>query len=256
MIKLAEESIRRGFPGQAEVAYEKAAAFYVDNNLHRKALSVLKALSALRPEDAETWLRIAEAYLGLGLRRDAAEALRKAAVRLQKNGLGESANTALSRARNLEERLLPEPARPDSIDIQPSEAEVESLVSQALESVSDSEAIHLHLSQPIPVPSLSARPPTPRPPDPEALELELPDAEEDDSAEEEFATEPPRPALQSIDDAQTTYDPNGSSALAEARARIAQRRKTSTHVDDVTRAVDTDEVRRLLARIRDADDVS
>jgi hypothetical protein len=132
ILRLASESLRRGFPGEAEQAYEKAAQLYRANGVHRKEAAVLKALTRLRPDEAGPWVKLAECYLRLELRKDAAEALRKASVRFQKNSDPEAANDALRQARELEE--LPPPPQPvlTPPEVHASDEEVRSLVEEGL----------------------------------------------------------------------------------------------------------------------------
>jgi hypothetical protein len=112
ILRLAEESLQRGFPEQAEIAYERAIGHYVEVGHDRKAVAVLGALSRLRPEDPTVFERLAEALERLERRADAARALRTAADRYRIDGQEEIAQGLVARARDLELRDFSDASRP------------------------------------------------------------------------------------------------------------------------------------------------
>lgn len=268
MIRLAQESIRRGFPDQAEAAYVKAARLYGQHGMHRKAVAVQKALAELRPQDAEPWEAVAESYLALGLSRDAANALRKASVRHQKNGFSDQAQAALRRARGLEDPgsmsgARPPPPAPAEPTPAPSEEDIDSLVREGLKLDLELSSEELEAMEPRTPTSLGpesaasvhVRPhPSMVPADPDSQpELEAePESEAPFEAElEEQDTVPPTPARHaSLVDAQTQYDPRGSAALEEARKRIEARRIPSEN----TQSADQDRMAELLEQLKRGED--
>jgi hypothetical protein len=250
MIRLAQESMRRGYPDQAEAAYAKAAQLYGAHGMHRKAVAVHKALAELRPDDAEPWEAAAVSYLSLGLARDAANALRKASIRHQKNGFPDQAQAALRKARHLEDQGpspqtgasgAVEPPPPESEPVpSPSEPmgeeDIESLVREGLKldlslSSEDMEAFQPKTPTslgPESAASVHVRPHPSAPP-----------------AESEPDTLPPsgHPTLAG---AQTQYDPRGSAALQEARRRMAAGRLPG----DNTKSADQVELQDLLEKLK------
>ncbi|HJL42326.1 MAG TPA: hypothetical protein RMG48_13580 [Myxococcales bacterium LLY-WYZ-16_1] len=104
IVRLAFESVRRGHPAQAEIAYERAAQIYRAHGLHRKAIAVLWALVRLRPEDPAVYELLGEAYEGAERSADAARAYGSAARGWERDGEAERARQLSERARALLER--------------------------------------------------------------------------------------------------------------------------------------------------------
>jgi len=252
MIRLAQESIRRGFPDQAEAAYAKAARLYGEHGMHRKAVAVHKALAELRPNDAEPWEAAAEGYLALGLARDAANALRKASVRHQKNGFSDQAQAALRKARGLEDegpalgRDGPEAQAPPSAEADPGSSPSESSVDDDIESlVREGLKLDLSLSSED-LEALDPKTPTSFGPESSASVHVRPHPSSP-PVENELDTLPPTPARHaSLVDAQTQYDPRGSAALEEARRRLEARGVPA----DSTKSADQAEIKALLEKLK------
>lgn len=101
MIRLARESIRRGFPEQAEVAYQRAARLYQAHGQFKKAAAVLRALTRLRPEDPGVWTDLGAIYEEAGLKADGAQAYAAAARRHEALDERDEARELRNRARGL-----------------------------------------------------------------------------------------------------------------------------------------------------------
>ncbi len=71
MIRLAEESLRRGFPEQAAVAYKKAAKRFADEGKHLKRIAVLQQLAKVNRRDPSPYLELIEVYETIDRKRDA-----------------------------------------------------------------------------------------------------------------------------------------------------------------------------------------
>lgn len=113
IIRLAEESLRRGYPDQAEIAYAKAASHYRAQGLFRKEVAVLEVLARLRPDDPDVFERLGAALEQMSRRADAAIALRAAAERRRRDGEEEIARALVVRARELQLREVDELAPRD-----------------------------------------------------------------------------------------------------------------------------------------------
>lgn len=71
MIRLAEESLRRGFPEQAALAYRKAAKRFADEGKHLKRIAVLQQLAKVNRRDPSPYLELIEVYETIDRKRDA-----------------------------------------------------------------------------------------------------------------------------------------------------------------------------------------
>ena len=71
MVKLAEESLRRGFPHQAAIAYEKAARRFAAEGKHHKRIAVLQQLAKVNRDDPKPFLELVEVNELIDRKRDA-----------------------------------------------------------------------------------------------------------------------------------------------------------------------------------------
>jgi hypothetical protein len=274
ILRVAEESLRRGFPDQAEIAYERAAAHYVQSGHGRKAVAVLRALARLRPEDARVQEDLAAVLESLERRADAARALRAAAERRRVDGAEEQARELVRRARDLELREMSEhglpavpsatrapeegpavivsPVEPDDAPLDLPDEEVNSLVMEALsqEAIAEIEAVGSEEALPsMPGASVHATGGV----DPAQLvDTDLDTDREPRGAEDPFEEEtpvdpklsPPTGRGVAIPNDATVYDPSGSAAMQADRA--AQ----EPGVGGDTRVTPNPQLRRLLEAIR------
>ena len=91
MIKLAEESKRRGFPEQAAIAYRKAAERFKKEGKHLKRIAVLNQLAKVSPNDPRPYLELVEANETVDRKRDADLARLAAAEIMRRIGREEDA---------------------------------------------------------------------------------------------------------------------------------------------------------------------
>lgn len=91
MIKLAEESKRRGFPEQAAIAYRKAAERFKTEGKHLKRIAVLNQLAKVSPNDPRPYLELVEANETIDRKRDADLARLAAAEIMRRIGREEDA---------------------------------------------------------------------------------------------------------------------------------------------------------------------
>ncbi len=96
MIKLAEESMRRGFPEQAAVAYRKAAKRFADEGKHLKRIAVLQQLAKVNRNDPSPHFELIEVFEMIDRKRDADLSRLAAAEILRRNG-SEAEATKLER---------------------------------------------------------------------------------------------------------------------------------------------------------------
>lgn len=284
IVKLAEESLRRGFPDQAEIAYEKAALHYVQAGHHRKAVAVLRALSRLRPDDPVIHEQLGGALEALERRADAARSYRAAAERHRFYASEERAQELVARARQLELRELSESSvsspeleisadrvPPAETDAEPAGSldlpadEVNSLVMEALSvEVASGEVPSMPGAsaldgEPLELPGLYETEPETDRDDaaaPTAVRPAVSDvgpsaepalAEAPDPFEEETPVEGPdtlRERRPSIPDASTLYEPGGSAAM---RSELGSEGAESP---EPTRVAPDPEVARLLEALR------
>lgn len=80
MLRLAEESIRRGHPEQAAIVYRKAADRYRRDGMVPKELAVLNMWTRVAPHDPDAWTALADHHEAVEHRRGALEALARAAA--------------------------------------------------------------------------------------------------------------------------------------------------------------------------------
>lgn len=71
MIRLAEESMRRGFPEQAAIAYRKAAKRFADEGKHLKRIAVLQQLAKVNRKDPSPHLELVDVFEMIDRKRDA-----------------------------------------------------------------------------------------------------------------------------------------------------------------------------------------
>jgi hypothetical protein len=112
MLRLAEESIRRGHPEQAAIVYRKAAVRYRREGLAQKELAVLHMWARIAPEDPAVWTGMAQLHEAAGKTRAALEALARAAALHRRFGQEAAAEAAEAHMESLR------PARP-SQDLPP-----------------------------------------------------------------------------------------------------------------------------------------
>ncbi len=281
MVRVAEESLRRGFSDQAELLYDRAAEVYRAHGHHRKAIAVLRALTRLRPSDPEVFVKLAEALEALDRRIDAGQALREAAERFDGHDAPEQAQAMRQRAREFElrpdEAFMPPESAPrsagppalepqsdgppvfdsaafgppafgspsdgpsPSVDV--SEEEVKSLVMEALELPGLEDEADPHHRELDDVDPTNPSLPTPQAP----LPILVLDETDDTTDDLEPPPEVPRPQV-SIPSASTVYDPRGSAAMTGDFPEPVV--GSSVEADRSTRVAADVEVKSLLERLR------
>ncbi len=86
MLRVAEEAIRRGYPDQAVIAYQKAAARFREMGQRVKEIAVLQNLIRLQPDAVEPLRQLVEVYDEIGRRQEAAGARVRLAAALRQRG--------------------------------------------------------------------------------------------------------------------------------------------------------------------------
>ncbi len=188
MLRLAEESIRRGHPEQAAIVYRKAAVRYRRDGLAPKELAVLNMWTRVAPHDPDAWTALADHHEVLEHRRGALEALARAA--------------ALWRSVGKDELAVPLEARFQGLQAGPVAPSVSQDVSVAPSIASEPEPLHASVAPP---PAIEVAEEDDGP-----LELEIPETGSHDAldialsspagTQEEVPERLPTGALGAIDD--------------------------------------------------------
>jgi len=92
MLRLAEESIRRGHPGQAAIVYQKAAERYRRDGIGPKELAVINMWVRVASHDPEPWTALGRYHEAAEHRRLALEAYTRAAALWRSVGRDEDAD--------------------------------------------------------------------------------------------------------------------------------------------------------------------
>lgn len=92
MLRLAEESIRRGHPGQAAIVYQKAAERYRRDGIGPKELAVINMWVRVASHDPEPWTALGRYHETAEHRRLALEAYTRAAALWRSVGRDEDAD--------------------------------------------------------------------------------------------------------------------------------------------------------------------
>ncbi len=92
MLRLAEESIRRGHPGQAAIVYQKAAERYRRDGIGAKELAVINMWVRVASHDPEPWTALGRYHETAEHRRLALEAYTRAAALWRSVGRDEDAD--------------------------------------------------------------------------------------------------------------------------------------------------------------------
>lgn len=105
MLRLAEESIRRGHPEQAAIVYRKAAMRYRQDGKAQKELAVLHMWARVAPEDTAVWIGMAQLHEAAGKTRAALEAMARAAALHRHFGQHDAAEAVEARMHDVRSRF-------------------------------------------------------------------------------------------------------------------------------------------------------
>lgn len=148
MLRLAEESIRRGHPGQAAIVYRKVAQRYLREGLTHKELAVLNMWVRVASHDPEAWTAMGLHHERAQHRRLALEALTRAAALWRSVGRDDDADGLEGRIRELRSGPVgasPSADLPESSPPEPNEMPGASVM--ATEDPEDDDQIELNIPQ-------------------------------------------------------------------------------------------------------------
>lgn len=125
MLRLAEESIRRGHPEQAAIVYRKAAERYRGEGKAQKELASLNLWAKVAPHDPEVWAALGQHHESADRTRPALEALARAAALWRQIERHEQADLLEARMADLRARAAGSRSQDVSRDVTPPEPEPE-----------------------------------------------------------------------------------------------------------------------------------
>ncbi len=122
MIRVAEEAIRRGFPDQAIIAYQKAHALYHQKGAYLKCVAVLNHLVKLQPQSGRAYQDLAEGLVLLERQKEAHLAFQQAVYLYQAAGDQKSAEGLMKQLQKVRFPSAQIPSPPGGLQLNPSQA--------------------------------------------------------------------------------------------------------------------------------------